>query len=446
MRSLRNRSFPASNRPATPHRRLPYFPLLSMLLLAVTSCGGGGGASGGEERKTCRTQSDCGGNCCEDGYCSGRQTNCSQGSGSNSGQAGCKNTCRFANDRQCDDGGPGSTGSTCSLGSDCADCGPRAGVSAEGPGCTNTCQDRSDRECDDGGPGAMSSRCSLGTDCDDCGPREPASSGGRCAPTIPNPEFSSRCIAQGLLYCGNLSCCPANTPYSDPTGCYATEAMAYGTSGGCQVCERDGGCNDTCQYANDRECDDGGPGAMNSSCPLGSDCADCGPRDITGGGAGMSGGTGGAGAGGMGGNGPNGTTHSCYDTTHDLCSEYHDVADSAQVAMLMADCSSYGRYASGPCPAGAFGACCNSSYYNALLRGHGYYYPDSPAPRPVADLAQERTVPPESVSNAASTSASDPPVAARSLMRCTAIRPRSGKDWRPVHAPSQAPVNIVGLW
>jgi hypothetical protein len=39
--------------------------------------------------------------------------------------AGCSNTCSTANDNECDDGGPGSMYSICTLGSDCADCGPR---------------------------------------------------------------------------------------------------------------------------------------------------------------------------------------------------------------------------------------------------------------------------------------------------------------------------------
>jgi len=39
-----------------------------------------------------------------------------------------------------------------------------------------------------------------------------------------------------------------------------------------------GGCSDTCQYAFDGECDDGGAGADTSLCLLGSDCSDCGVR------------------------------------------------------------------------------------------------------------------------------------------------------------------------
>jgi hypothetical protein len=37
--------------------------------------------------------------------------------------------------------------------------------------CTNTCRYANDFDCDDGGPGFDYSFCDLGTDCDDCGPR-----------------------------------------------------------------------------------------------------------------------------------------------------------------------------------------------------------------------------------------------------------------------------------
>lgn len=39
-------------------------------------------------------------------------------------------------------------------------------------------------------------------------------------------------------------------------------------------------CSNTCNYARDGECDDGGPGAEFSSCSVGSDCVDCGPREV----------------------------------------------------------------------------------------------------------------------------------------------------------------------
>ena len=37
-------------------------------------------------------------------------------------------------------------------------------------------------------------------------------------------------------------------------------------------------CLDTCAYANDGVCQDGGPNSADSSCAYGTDCADCGGR------------------------------------------------------------------------------------------------------------------------------------------------------------------------
>ena len=37
--------------------------------------------------------------------------------------------------------------------------------------CTNTCRFPNDGDCDDGGPGAVYSLCTYGTDCGDCGTR-----------------------------------------------------------------------------------------------------------------------------------------------------------------------------------------------------------------------------------------------------------------------------------
>ena len=85
----------------------------------------------------------------------------------------CTNTCQWAFDNECDDGGPGSLYSICAFGTDCGDCGPRTGTAPPPPNgaCANTCQWAFDGECDDGGPGSLYSICSLGSDCADCGPR-----------------------------------------------------------------------------------------------------------------------------------------------------------------------------------------------------------------------------------------------------------------------------------
>jgi hypothetical protein len=105
---------------------------------------------------------------------------------------------------------------------------PPPGGSSDGA-CMDTCPWAFDGECDDGGPGSLYAVCALGTDCGDCGPR----SGGSTSPDGPADDGS-------------------------------------GWSGGT--------CIDTCTWAFDGECDDGGPGSLYAVCPLGSDCADCGPR------------------------------------------------------------------------------------------------------------------------------------------------------------------------
>ncbi|RVU48848.1 hypothetical protein EA187_05310 [Lujinxingia sediminis] len=92
--------------------------------------------------------------------------------------------------------------------------------------CTNTCASARDGECDDGGTGALFDGCAYGTDCADCGSR----------PAINEPD-------------------PEPEPEPEPV------------------------CSDSCQYANDGECDDGGPGAAYDVCTYGTDCSDCGSRD-----------------------------------------------------------------------------------------------------------------------------------------------------------------------
>ena len=71
-----------------------------------------------------------------------------------------------------------------------------------------------------------------------------------------------------------------------------TAALAYGCDGAAPAENGDGGgstartlCSDTCGppgdpgvWAGDGECDDGGEGAANAVCALGTDCRDCGPR------------------------------------------------------------------------------------------------------------------------------------------------------------------------
>ena len=110
------------------------------------------------------------------------------------GTATCLNTCRFASDGDCDDGGAGGEYHSCTPCTDCEDCGPRAMGSCYQPGghaglspflspppptaspraappsppmppasagCSNSCFFASDGECDDGGAGAEFPACTL---------------------------------------------------------------------------------------------------------------------------------------------------------------------------------------------------------------------------------------------------------------------------------------------
>ncbi|TXD37767.1 hypothetical protein FRC98_08755 [Lujinxingia vulgaris] len=90
----------------------------------------------------------------------------------------CTNTCSSARDGQCDDGGTGALFESCDYGTDCADCGSRPVIEEPDPDpdpepiCTDSCQYANDGECDDGGAGAQYDVCTYGTDCGDCGSRD----------------------------------------------------------------------------------------------------------------------------------------------------------------------------------------------------------------------------------------------------------------------------------
>jgi hypothetical protein len=99
-------------------------------------------------------------NCADLNYDGG---DCSGGSGGTggSGTALCTDTCSWASDGACDDGGTNSSYSVCSFGTDCADCGSRSP-------CEDTCSYANDGTCDDDELGTGFS-CDRGTDCADCG-------------------------------------------------------------------------------------------------------------------------------------------------------------------------------------------------------------------------------------------------------------------------------------
>ena len=61
--------------------------------------------------------------------------------------------------------------------------------------CTETCNFASDGVCNDGGPGSEYSECSLGTDCTDCGVFEPVP-----PPMLPPPPYPTQDQASGLIW------------------------------------------------------------------------------------------------------------------------------------------------------------------------------------------------------------------------------------------------------
>ena len=216
----------------------------------------------------------------------------------------CTDTCIFAYDGECDDGGTGALFDLCDLGSDCSDCGARDSDDVGDDGfCSNSCRFANDGECDDGGPDALFAVCALGTDCGDCGTRD-RSSGDEICDNFCDYAFDGECDDGGagadFAVCDFGSDCGdcgsrSSDDIGDLLGCDDTCPFAFdgecddggpnadfdvcGLGTDCFDCGASiGACDDTCQFAFDGECDDGGFGADFNVCVFGTDCFDCGPR------------------------------------------------------------------------------------------------------------------------------------------------------------------------
>ena len=230
----------------------------------------------------------------------------------------CTDTCNYASDGDCDDGGPGSEydiesntlSSSCTIGTDCTDCGIRlrpatyagTGVTTDVPCwnqylpcraqdtatslcnaetetclCTDACSQASSGICDDGGPGSEWSRCLYGTDCSDCGPRSPLPPPPPYAPMI-------RLCTDECVYASNGDCSDGG-PGAEFTSCeYGTDCTDCGFRLRLLVpppppyAPMTRLCTEACAFASDSDCDDGGPGAEYTNCVYGTDCTDCGFR------------------------------------------------------------------------------------------------------------------------------------------------------------------------
>ena len=181
-----------------------------------------------------------------------------------------------------------------------------SGGDGEGACCRNVCEDSSFNTlagngiCEDGGPGSINesegalSLCPLGADCADCGPRETDSVYGfPCelyCEQVPGPCLDDSDCCEGAV-CGrrhdperDQHCCiPDGGDAPTRTHCCSgvwdgSTCLGDDTGGTSDDSAGNGCCSNSCEYANDRTCDDGGPGSDFGVCDLGTDCADCGPR------------------------------------------------------------------------------------------------------------------------------------------------------------------------
>ena len=178
-------------------------------------------------------------------------------------------TCQYARDNDCDDGGPNSITNLCNYGTDKSDCGERPQVPtipaeaptipAEAPTIPNndTCQYARDNDCDDGGPNSITNLCNYGTDKSDCGERPQVPTIPAISPTIPAISPTIPAISP------TIPAISPTIPAISPTIPAISPTIPN---------------NDTCQYARDNDCDDGGPNSITNLCNYGTDKSDCGER------------------------------------------------------------------------------------------------------------------------------------------------------------------------
>jgi hypothetical protein len=157
---------------------------------------------------------------------------------------------------------------------------------------SNNCVYASDGDCDDGGPGAQYTACSLGTDCVDCGPR----------------SSSHSHIPHGLSHTHHPHTPHSHHPHTPhshhphtphiyypppplPSPPYLPPPSSDGSTDYDLISGRRlqtaQACTETCNFASDGWCDDGGPGAEYSVCSRGTDCTDCGTAAVVSNSAGL---------------------------------------------------------------------------------------------------------------------------------------------------------------
>ena len=224
----------------------------------------------------------------------------------------CSDTCSYSTDGYCDDGGYGAMFSSCALGSDCSDCGTacRTNITSSysmyytyhdvvlpsppppPPRAPLICEDSTQQFTIQG---TSYSSCALFSTCYPqivpycpvlCGVCTPGGAWRLPAPPPmwPPPQLwppwmspsSQRGPPTPSPPCGSAAGPPSPPPPPPPSPSPpANYPQAPPPAPACTS-----GCCETCQYASDGYCDDGGSGSEYSDCSLGSDCTDCGSRSV----------------------------------------------------------------------------------------------------------------------------------------------------------------------
>lgn len=130
--------------------------------------------------------------------------------------------------------------------------------------CENSCLYAEDGVCDDGGPGSEYNVCNYGTDCIDCEERP-----NLCTdPALPTYCHQSESCWGASVDCWTVELCPDDTYYA----CDLGEVVDCSLTGS-DRCVPSTVCDDSCPTAGDNACD-----TTTGPCRLGTDCMDCGPE------------------------------------------------------------------------------------------------------------------------------------------------------------------------
>ena len=100
------------------------------------------------------------------------------------------------------------------------------------------------------------------------------------------PGYSVYCGASDSCWADGIDCSTVQWCQGQYRACDYGYTLVCGSSPYCTRSSGGGGstggmsgyCNDDCRFANDGDCDDGGPGSDYDLCDFGSDCGDCGTR------------------------------------------------------------------------------------------------------------------------------------------------------------------------